>query len=53
MCDDVVRSLGQRDRLSGQLELFLQSQGRDKALGDLTQHVEGLGPALGLDQVEA
>ena len=28
-------------------------QGRDKALGDLTQHVEGLGPALGLDQVEA
>lgn len=36
-----------------QVEDFLQSQGRDKALGDLTQHVEGLGPALGLDQVEA
>ena len=47
--DDLVGGLGQRHGFSGELEFFLQGQGGDKALGHLSEHIQGLGPALGLD----
>ena len=47
--DDLVGGLGQRHGFSGQFEFFLQGQCGDKALGHLSQEIQGLGPTLGLD----